>query len=78
MSPLIYFKNAIKCYMGCEGNTKLNKNSRSSPYHGEGHPVYFVLIFGFVLSERAVAAGIKDTVIMWCQPTQHMPLTAIR
>lgn len=30
------------------------KQSFQSPYHGEGHSVYLMLVFGFVLSERAV------------------------
>lgn len=31
-----------------------------NPYHGECHPVYFMLIFGFMLSERAVTVEIKN------------------
>lgn len=32
----------------------IEKQSFQSPYHGEGHSVYLMLVFGFVLSERAV------------------------
>lgn len=37
--------------------------SRSSSYHGQGHAVYLMLVFGFMLPEGAVAVEIRHSSI---------------
>lgn len=35
----------------------------SHAYHGQGHSVYLMLVFGFMLPEGAVAVEIRDSSI---------------
>lgn len=59
---------------GSSGNTGISL----SPYHGERHPVDLVLIFGFVLPERAVPVERrKRMLINKCQASAYQGISAV-
>lgn len=64
---LHYFKKAF-FYTSCnrmrQENYHENNNGFLLSYHGESHSVYLMLIFGFMLSERAVTGETKKTLLL--------------